>query len=152
MWSLKQSRRWWAQDKCTLLLLMLLTLMPNRAGIRMLPCWTPISCLHSFDRAHSNFKRTFKQEVPNKHIHLAPETKIPEIYQNAVLPHHVTGFFKVKENSKDMLFVNKAFIINVSKWTRWPNILPETTLLLKKETLWLKGPHEASIDHSLHFA
>ena len=61
-------------------------------------------------------------------------------------------FFKVKENSKDMLFVSKAFLINVSKWTRWPNILPETTLLLQKETLWHKGPHEASIDHSLHFA
>ena len=29
-------------------------------------------------------------------------------------------------------------------------VLPEATLLLRKKTLQLEGPHEASIDHPLH--
>ena len=29
-------------------------------------------------------------------------------------------------------------------------VLPKIALILQKETLRLKGPHDASIDHSLH--
>ena len=29
-------------------------------------------------------------------------------------------------------------------------VLPEATLLLRKKTLQLEGPHEASVDHPLH--
>lgn len=39
---------------------------------------------------------------------MTPETKISEVCQNAVLPRRVVGLFKVKENSENMLFVNKG--------------------------------------------
>ena len=69
---------------------------------------------------------------------MTPETKISEVCQNAVLPRRVVGFFKVKENSQDMVFVNK----NVSDKHFKTNeviqravVLPETALLLRKKTL-----------------
>ena len=46
----------------------------------------------------SNPERTFQQEALNKPGEVAPETEIPEVRQNAVLPHCVVSFLKVKEN------------------------------------------------------
>ena len=62
---------------------MLLILMLKRAGNRMLPCGTPVSCLCSSERVEPT---------------LTPETEIPEVRQNAVLPCSVVSFLKVKEN------------------------------------------------------
>ena len=47
---------------------------------------------------HSNLERTFRQEALNKPEEVAPETEIPEVCQNAVLPRCVVSFLKVKEN------------------------------------------------------
>ena len=40
--------------------------------------------------AHSNPERTFGQEALNKPGEMAPETKIPEVRQNAVFPRFVS--------------------------------------------------------------
>ena len=45
---------------------------------------------------HSNPERTFRQEALNKLGEVAPETEIPEVRQNAVLPRCVVNFLKVK--------------------------------------------------------
>ena len=47
---------------------------------------------------HSNPEKTFRQEALNKPWEVAPETEIPEVRQNAVLPRCVVSFLKVKEN------------------------------------------------------
>ena len=47
---------------------------------------------------HYNPERSFRQEALNKPREVAPETKIPEVCQNAVLPRCVVSFLKVKEN------------------------------------------------------
>ena len=47
---------------------------------------------------HSNPERKFRQEALNKPGELAPETEIPEVRQNGVLPRCVVSFLKVKEN------------------------------------------------------
>ena len=47
---------------------------------------------------HSNPERPFRQEALNKLGEEAPETEIPEVRQNAVLPRCVVSFLKVKEN------------------------------------------------------
>ena len=59
---------------------------------------------------------------------MAPETKIPKVHQNAVLPCCVVSHFKVKEDSQDMLFVNKGFKMN--EVIQCTVVLPKTTLLL----------------------
>ena len=67
----------------------------------MLPCETPISCSRSSERAVPTLtlKKTFRQEALNKSGEVAPETKIPEVRQNALLLRCVVGLLRVKENS-----------------------------------------------------
>ena len=79
---------------------MLLILMLKRARNRMLPCGTPHLLLMQLRKSGtlSNPERTFQQEALNKPGEVAPETEIPEVRQNAVLPHCVVSFLKVKEN------------------------------------------------------
>ena len=79
---------------------MLLILMLKMAGDRMLPCRTPHLLLVQLGKSgtHSNPERTFPQEALNKPGEMAPETKIPEVRQNAVLPPCVINYLKVKEN------------------------------------------------------
>ena len=78
----------------------LLTLMLKRAGDRMLPCGTPISCSCSSERVEPTL--TLKERSERKlWINLGRwphETEIPEVRQNAVLPRCVVSFLKVKEN------------------------------------------------------
>ena len=78
----------------------LLTFMLNRAGDRMLPCGIPISSIVQLlqNGPHSNPERTFVHKALNKPGDMAPETKISEVRQNAVLPRCVVGLLKVKEN------------------------------------------------------
>ena len=47
----------------------------------------------------SNPEAAFRQEALDKPREVAPETEIPEVRQNAVLPRCVVGLPKVKENS-----------------------------------------------------
>ena len=78
----------------------LLTLMLNRAGDRMLPCGIHISSIVQLRQngPQSNPERTFGHKALNKPGDMAPETKIPEVRQNAVLPRCLVGLLKVKEN------------------------------------------------------
>ena len=39
---------------------------------------------------------------------MAPETKTQEVRHNAVLPRRTVDLFKIKENSLDVVFVNKG--------------------------------------------
>ena len=66
---------------------------------------------------HSNLEVAFRQEALDKPSEVAHET------ENAVLPHCVVGFLKVKEIFIYfilffVLFLTKAFLINISKQTR----------------------------------
>ena len=70
--------------------------MLKRAGDRMLPHLLLVQLKKSGTRY--NPERMFRQEALNKPREVAPETKIPEVCQNAVLPRCVVSFLKVKEN------------------------------------------------------
>ena len=104
---------------------MLLILMLNRAGQQDATWQDPDLLLVQLwqSGAHCNPERTFRQEVLNKHWEMAPETKIPEVRQNAVLPCCVVGLPKAKENGYDKLFFDKSTSNKVSKWTRWSHVL-----------------------------
>ena len=65
----------------------------------MLPCGTHLLLMQlGKSGTHSNPESTFRQEALNKPGEVAPETEIPEVCQNAVLPRCVVSFLKVKEN------------------------------------------------------
>ena len=73
--------------------------MLKRAGDRMLPCYPHLLLVQlGKSETHSNPERMFRQEALNKPGEVAPETEIPEVHQNAVLPRCVVSFLKVKEN------------------------------------------------------
>ena len=64
---------------------------------------------------HSNIEVAFRQEALDKPGEVAPETEIPEVHQNAILPCYVS---RSKKMVKTCSFLTKAFLINVSKRTR----------------------------------
>ena len=91
---------------------------------------------------HSNPERTFRQEALNKPGEVAPETEIPEVRQNAVLPCCVVSFFKVKENGYDMFLFNEGISnkrFKTNEMIQRTVVLPEAALLLGKKTLRLEG-------------
>ena len=66
------------------------------------------------------------------------ETKSSEVCQNAVLPRRVVVFFKVKENSQDMAFVNKNLSdkrFKTNEVIQRVVVLSETALFLRKKSL-----------------
>ena len=118
--------------------LMKLTLMLNRAGDRMLPCGTPISCLCSSDRVELTL--TLK-ECYDRNLWINLERwplnpRSPEVCQNTMLPRCVVSLLKVKENSQNVLFFNKG--------------ISDKHFKMSKVIQLTVGPHEASIDHPFH--
>ena len=90
--------------------------MLNRAGDRT-SLWIPhpLSC-SSESGTHSHPERMFWQEALHTHGEMAPETKIPEVCQYAVLPHHIVSFFfEVKKIVRTHSLLSKAFPMNISK-------------------------------------
>ena len=94
-------------------LTILFILMLNRAGYRMLPWVTPISCSCS-----SDFKKSVGYKFINTIWKMPSETKDPEIWKNAVFPGRIVRLFQVKENARTCCFCTQASRIKVSKRTR----------------------------------
>ena len=75
----------------------------------MLPCGTPISCSCSSERVEPTL--TLKERSDrklNKPGEVAPETEIPEVRQNAVLPCCVVSFFKVRVSELSAFSADKT--------------------------------------------
>ena len=126
-------------------LTMLLIFMLKRAGDKMLPSGTPISCLCSSERVEPTL--TLKERSDRKlWINLGRWPLKPRSQRTARMPcFHVVSqaFSRSKKMVKTCYFLRKAFLMNVSKRTRWSNVL---WFFLKPHCFSERRPHD-SRDH-----
>ena len=84
-------------------------------------------------RTHADLERTLRQAALDKPGEVVPETEIPEVRQNAVLPRCVVGLLKVKEIGLDVFCFNEGISnqrFKTNQIMQRAVVLPEAALLL----------------------